>query len=177
MPRTSAFLAGTGAVGAAIGDYNSGRYNAQVARNNKVIAEQNASLAIDKGNAAIQQMRQRTAQTIGTERAMQGASGFDVNSGSNARTQADTARIGATDAATIAQNAARSAWGFQVQGQNDQAQAGLDMAKGINGGIQSLIGGGSNAADRWAKWQGAGLLPPTDGYTASITGNNNGIGD
>jgi hypothetical protein len=153
----SGVLGGIGSIGSAIGNYNSGQYNAQVARNNKVIAEQNAQLAIQKGNAAIGIARQRTAQTIGAERAGQGASGFDVNSGTSARVQSDTARIGAMDAQTIADNAARSAWGFQTQGANFQAQSSLDAATGTNQAISSLIGGGSNFASKWGKWQQAGV--------------------
>lgn len=156
-PGSSGVLGGIGAGMSAVASYASGQYNATVARNNQQIANQNADLAIFKGNAAEQQSRQRTAQTIGTERAVMGASGFDVNSGTNLRTQADTARIGAIDAQTIADNAARSAWGYRTQAGNFGAQADLDRAQGTFGAMQSLIGGGSNFADKWSKWTSQGV--------------------
>ena len=126
-----------------------GDYQAQVASNNQYIANQNADLAIFKGDQQVTQSQQRTAQTIGSERAGTGASGIDVNSASALRTQESTARIGSVDAQTIQQNAQRSAWGFQQQANMFGAQASSDKSSGSMGAIGTLIGGGADFASKW----------------------------
>lgn len=108
--------------------------------------------------------RQQTAQMIGTERAALSAGGVDTSSGSPVRLQSDTTKLGEQDALTIRNNAARTAYGFQTQGIDYQAQSGLDMMKAKNateggelGAFSSLIGGASSVADKWAHYKLAGV--------------------
>jgi hypothetical protein len=143
----------------ASGEQGAGAYQAQVARNNQTIANDNADLATFKGTQAVGISREKTAQMVGMDRAGSGANGVDVNSGSALRTQMDTARIGAMDAQTIQANAARSAWGYKVQAQDFGQEAVLDRAKGNQAAIASLIGGGANFADKWNKFRNTGAVP------------------
>lgn len=152
--------AGAGLQGAA--SLEAGGYRAQVARNNQVIADDNAQLATFRGQQAAEQSQLRTGQIEGAQRAGFGASGVDVNSGSAVRTQADTARIGSMDATTIMNNAKRSAWGFTQQGRDFGADAQLDTMTGVAGGVKSLVGGASDFASKWSQWQTAGV-PGTGG--------------
>lgn len=156
MPQSSQLLSAFGSGGSAAASAESGSYQAQVARNNQSIANSNADLAVIKGGQQVDISQQRTAQTIGAQRAGAGASGVDVNSGSPLRAQEDTARIGAMDAQTIQNNAARSAWGFKTQATNFGNEAAIDSAKGDQGAIASLIGGGANFADKWSKYKQQG---------------------
>ena len=152
--------AGAGLQGAA--SIESGMYRAQVARNNQVIANDNANFAVTRGNEQAMVSQLRTGQVEGAQRAGFGASGVDVNSGSALRTQQDTARVGEIDATTIRQNAQRSAWGYTNQGRNFAAEGGLDEMTGAAGAMRSLVGGASDFASKWSQWQTAGV-PGTGG--------------
>ena len=163
MPQTAAIANAFGSVTKAGAQYSSGQYNAAVARNNQSIANSNADLAVFKGQRESQISEERTAQTIGAERAGYGANGVLVNSPTAMRTQADTARIGAMDAQTIQQNAQRSAWGYKMQGQTYGEQAQLDQQEGTFGAMSSLIGGGSNFADKWNIFKNTGVVNPNPG--------------
>lgn len=156
MPQSSQLLSAFGSGTSAMAQYQSGAYTAQVARNNQVTANQNADLALFRGNEQASIAQQRTAQTIGMQRAGAGASGVDANSGSPVRAQEDTARIGAMDVETIRANAQRSAWGFRTQGENFANEAKMDEARGDMGAFASLIGGGSNFAEKWSKYKQQG---------------------
>lgn len=144
---------GAGMGMSAMSSYESGQYQAQVARNNQQIANQNADLALFKGNQMADISQQRTAQTIGQQRAGAGASGVDVNTGSPLRDQMDTARIGAMDVGTIRANAQRAAWGQNVAAENFANEGKLDEAKGDFGAIGSLIGNGQTFANKWQQYQ------------------------
>ena len=152
--------AGAGLQGAA--SLESGMYRAQVARNNQVIANENANFAVTRGNEQAMVSQLRTGQVEGAQRAGFGASGVDVNSGSALRTQQDTARVGEIDATTIANNAKRSAWGYTNQGRNFAAEGSLDEMTGAAGAMRSLVGGASDFASKWSQWQSAGV-PGTGG--------------
>lgn len=156
MPQSSQLLSAFGSGASAASNYESGSYQAQVARNNQVIGNSNADLATFRGNQEINNAQQRTVQMIGAQRAGAGASGVDVNSGSPLRAQEDTARLGAMDVQTIRDNAARSAWGFRTQAQNFGNEGKLDTARGDEGAFASLIGGGANFADKWSKYRQQG---------------------
>jgi hypothetical protein len=60
------------------------------------------------------------------------------------------------DVQTIKQNAARSAWGYQVQAENFGQEAKMDTAKGYEGLFSPLIGGAGQFADKRAKYQEQG---------------------
>lgn len=135
----------------------SGLYRAQVARNNQVIANENAQFATFRGQQGAEQSELRTGQIEGAQRAGFGASGVDVNSGSAVRTLSDTARIGEMDAATIMNNAKRSAWGYGQQSRDFGADSELDTMTGAAGAVRSLVGGASDFASKWSQWQTAGV--------------------
>lgn len=165
-------LAAVSAATSAYGAYEQGQaqseaanYQAQVAKNNQDIANQNAQFALQQGQQQEAAKREQTAQTISTERAFTAASGIDPNKGSPLRIQGDTAGLGALDASVISTNAARTAWGFQTQGMNFGAQAGLlqqqsssAAAAGNVGAFSSIIGGASSVANKWQIDKALGLL-------------------
>lgn len=131
------------------------------ARINANFANQAANDATSRGAYDSDLQRVKTAQNIGTQRAAQAANGGEVNSGSNAQLQEDTASLGELDALTIANNAAREAYGYKVQaltGNNNAAQLEANgksaqqnsilggVINGIGAGYQSTGGFGSFAA-------------------------------
>jgi len=100
-------------------------YNAQIAANNQLIAEQGASLdeqraaqAIEAGRVAEEQFRQKGEQLKGTQRAGFAASGVQVDTGSALDVAEDTAELTELDALTIRHNAALQAFDFNMEARN-----------------------------------------------------------
>ena len=153
----SAYAAYAALAAAAIGgvaSYQQGQYQAQVAENNAKIQQQNAKAAIEAGAVEEQNRRLQTAQQQGKIRAAIGASGVDPNFGSSLDLQSDAAKLGELDALTIRNNAARKAYGFQIQGLSDQATATLDRSASY----ASLLGGASSVGSKYQSFSAAGAF-------------------
>jgi len=140
-------------------------YQSAVALVNKQISDQNASYAIAAGETSAQQSGMQTRATIGTTRATQGAGGLDVNSGSNLNVRSSEAEVGAESAALIRSNAAKQAYGYEVEGLQYTAQsavykqAGSQSAlAGMIGAGSSLLGGAGSVASKWLGAQQAGIF-------------------
>lgn len=140
-------------------------YSAQVARNNDLLAKQYAKAELEKGQVAEDNKRQETAQRVAMVRAYGAANGLDVNSGTPLDLQADTARLGELDALTIRNNAARNAYGYEVQGINFQNSAKLDDSRGAYaqqagqlGMFSSIIGGASSVSGKWNGMKNSGAF-------------------
>lgn len=140
-------------------------YQAGVARNNQIIAEQYAQAETQKGQRLEDEKRQATAQREGAIRAAVGASGLETSSGSPLRLQEDTAKLGELDALTIRNNAERAAYGYRVQGLNYASQAQLDdmgsssaARSGALGAWSSIIGGASSVSGKWASFRQSGIF-------------------
>ena len=102
-------------------------YNAQLAANNQLIAEQNAGIeeqraaqAIEAGRVAEEQFRQKGEQLKGAQRAGFAASGVEVDTGSALDVAQDTAELTELDALTIRHNAALQAFDFNVSARNQR---------------------------------------------------------
>lgn len=162
---TAISLAAT-AVSAGIGAYSAyasaqarsqaSAYQAQVAANNATIASYNANAAVQTGNTQLQAEQEQAAQHQGMIRAVMGAGGLDLNSGSAFREQQGVAQVDQLNEATITSNAARSAWNYRNQGADYTAQSGLDTLQseqaseaGIIGGFSSLVSGAGSFANKW----------------------------
>lgn len=173
--------AGVGAGLSAYGTYEQGQaesqaaaYQAQVAQNNQLIANQNAQYALEQGQQQVAAKQQQTAQLIGTQRAAVASSGIDPNSGSAVRLQSDSAGLGALDASQISNNAARTAYGYQTQGMDFAAQASLLQSQSSNaaasgelGAFNSIVGGASSVASKWLTGNLQGLWPSYQSYQTS----------
>lgn len=169
---TSVAIAAVGAGVAAYGAVQQGKaasasadYQAQVARQNQQIADQNAQFALQQGEQQVNAKQQQTAETISAQRAITAAGGIDPNQGSSARIQGDTAALGALDAATIRNNAQRSAYGFQTQGMNFADNAALLSQQSSNassagalGAFSSIVGGASSVSSKWNTFQQQGAF-------------------
>jgi hypothetical protein len=100
-------------------------YQAQVARNNQIIAERNAQDAEKRGDIAEDKVRQRTAAVLGHQRAQLAGQGAALDEGSPLDIQGDTATLGEFDALTVRSNYQREAYNDRIQGMNYEAQARL----------------------------------------------------
>ena len=147
-----------GAVSTGMASQASGNYQAQVARNNVIIAEQNARFELEKGNVQAENQNYKTRALLGTQKAAQGASGIDVNSGSPLDVRTSAVELGHLDALTILNNASARAAGLRATGSNFTAEAGLDTMKASNAMSSSLIGGASSLSDKWLGYQQRGTF-------------------
>lgn len=132
------------------------RYSAQVAANNAIIANQNATFAAQEGEANAGAEGMKTRATAGAIKTNQAAGGIDVHSGSAVDTQASQAEIGQLNALTIRSNAARKAYGYQTEASSDTAQSQLDTSQAKNDRTAGVLKAGTTilgaAANPNANW-------------------------
>lgn len=105
---------------------NAYKYNAAVARQNAQAAKYDAGLAAESGTAQAAMVSLRNRQVYGQTKAQQASSGVDVNSGSAVDVRASEKELGVTDAYNARVAAVREAYGYQVKGANELAEANLD---------------------------------------------------
>jgi len=131
-------------------------YEAQVARNNAIIAQQNADRAAAAGRAQAEATSQKGAAEVARIKAAQAASGIDVNTGSSTDVQASARSLNQLDTETVLNNAQVQAYGYRSQAQNFRSQADLYAMGGRAAQTASLLeaGGGllSNASALGFKW-------------------------
>jgi hypothetical protein len=172
MAAASLAMAAVGTASSAIGQAQQGaasagmaNYQAQVARNNQMVAEWNAQRALQQGQVDEQNQRFKTAAVLGSQRAALASQGGDVNSGSPLDIQADTARAGEYDAQTIGNNAALKAYGYRVQATNNAADAGrydlqaADTMANLPYSVgSSLLGGASSLGAKYLDYKKQGYF-------------------
>lgn len=163
-------------------------YQAQVSRNNAIIAEQQAQRT---EAAAAQQATAKSmevAARVGRVKAAQAASGIDVNTGTAVDVQAGTRLMGKLDTDTLFSNKMLEAYGYRTRGADYTTQAGLDdyrsrtaygrMGDAVTSGY--LKAGGtllSSASSLPLKWSGGTTLGAgTSGYTGTVQGSGGDYG-
>lgn len=127
-----------------------GAFQAAMAEQNAGYKEAAAQDAIKRGDVQADQYRRQVGQLIGSQRAGFAANGVDVNSGTAADIQDDTAAFGEFDALTIANNAAREAWGYRVGAQNDLMNGRMAQSNAKSAATGSILGGVGSAFGSFA---------------------------
>lgn len=124
-----------------------GTYDQSIADTNAKIAGLQEKQTLEAGDLSASRTNLKTQQTTGAMRAAQGASGTDVNTGSNvlARQSADFA--GKIDELTIRNNAMREAWGFKTQAISDTFQGQFAKMTATSQSEQTLLTGGLQAIE------------------------------
>ncbi len=161
-------MAGSGAQGllGAFGNMMKGdadasayKYQAGVARMNEQIAKGNADYSRHVGEIQAQQEGMKTAQGIGETKAKQAGSGVAIDSGSSKAVTDTQLEVGQYDQSMIRSNAARKAYGFEVEAASEEVKARMaDAASknaksaGILGAASSLISAGSSVASKWLQY-------------------------
>ncbi len=114
----------------AIGQFQQGRqssaearFRSQIASNNAIIAGQNAEIALEKGRADIRDKRRETRQRIGSQKAQLAAQGFSISEGTSIDILGDTAALGELDVLRIEADAENRARNFEVQAQGFESEA------------------------------------------------------
>jgi len=119
---------------------------AEIDKKNQEIADRKAGEIIEAGAEAANDYREKTRQTVGSQRAILGASGVDVDSRSVLNAQLEALAFGEQDALTIVENAEKQARDMREQGAQFGAQADLALAARPSVGLATLAGGVSQLA-------------------------------
>lgn len=139
-------------------------YQAQVARNNAIIARQNADYASAAGaaKAQAQDFKNRAAQA--ELLTAQAASGIDIASPSSTDIRSSQADIGRLDTETIYSNAQQTVRSEEQKSQNYTSAAGLYESQAANAktaglisGFGSLVGTATSFGDKWLRYQNVGM--------------------
>ena len=150
----------------------SAEYSAGVAQRNQDMATEQAASVKRQGYDDAQRQRLKAAGIIGTQRAIAGASGVTVDTGSNLDLTMETAEKGELDALAIQQQSLDKAHNLQIQGWNSgqQAQAYAWQADNIDptaGMVGTALGGLAKAGSNF----GSGLWGGKSGnWGSALTG-------
>jgi hypothetical protein len=131
---------------------------AQLSDYNAGVAKLQAADALSRGADDEARFRDQVRGVIGAQRAGFAAGNIDVGFGSAVDVQADAATLGELDALTIRTNAAREAWGYQVneidlkkrgeilrkEGKNAAAAGRAQATAAYIGGAGTLLGSAGN---------------------------------
>jgi hypothetical protein len=141
-----------GSVVSGIGQKQVLDYQGQVADQNARMSEDQARDSIQNTNLEAQRRYRELAQTKGQQVAAMAANGVDLNFGSAADVQKDTAAIGAEDIAQLYKGSNERTRGFEINAFNYRAQAAGDRARGqgaltegLFGGLSTALGGAASA--------------------------------
>lgn len=126
-----------------------GGANAALARANAAVAGVEGQSAVQSGAENAELYRQHLNQTLGKQAAQIGGANVTM-SGSALRSLSTTSELGAQDISRIQLNAARKAWGFDVQQTGDLERAKWDKQAGLEQGLGALITSGSRAYGQWS---------------------------
>lgn len=129
---------------------------AQVARNNEMIAGWQAEDALARGDRQASEVRMKSRQLKGRQRATMAANGIDLGTGSALEILTDTDYFGEIDANTVKDNASKEAWALRNQARGFSYEA--SMAKARAGAESPLLAAGTSlltsagrVSDRWYK--------------------------
>lgn len=145
-----------GSISSGISNQKMYDYQSSIATLNQHIDEQNAEFARQTGEQDSAQYGFKAGQRMGKITTAQASSGFDVRSGSNAQVRSSQQHLDQLDIDVIRSNAAKTAYGYELQGAAAGAQASLykmagdnAMSAGIIGAGSSLLGTAGSVSSEW----------------------------
>ena len=170
----------------AFGDITSGnaqsamyKYQSGIALMNQQINKQNADYERQVGEVQAQQSGIKTREQIGTIKSVQSGSNVDINSGSAAGVRESQSEVGLQDQAIIRSNAARRAYGYEVEAAQNKAQSDIyqmsaakSKTSGIIGALGSILGTAGSVAGKWLDANRTGIGSSSDGYYGSSPETN-----
>jgi len=108
-------------------------YLADVSRINQRISKENASYERDRGEVMAGEAGMEARANLGAAKAAQASSGIDIGSGSASRVRESMIEIGSFNQAMIRSNAAKVAYGYEVEATQAEAQAAIhDMQSDLD---------------------------------------------
>ncbi len=165
-------ISAIGTISGGIANRNAASYQAAIANNNKIIAEQNAVRAEQAGNVQAEATSRKGAAQVAGIKVGQAASGLNVNKGTPVEVQAGQRETNQLDTETVLNNAQLHAYGYRTQATNFEAESKLDKAKADAAVPASVLsaGGGllSSASSIGMKWNG-----PSSAGSGDSSGTSN----
>lgn len=160
LTAVSGLVGAAGAYQASSAQKASANAQATIARNNAQVGQWQAQDALKRGDEAVSGANRKTDQILGRQRAAMASNGLDLSTGSTANILEDSQVFGEIDAATIRNNAARAAWGYEVGQSNSLATASMyqsqaDQVKPAMSAGTSLLNTGTQLAGQWYQVKGA----------------------
>ena len=166
-PEIALGLSAASTVMGAVGSIQSGRaasrqaeYQAQVARNNAKIAQQDAEYSAAAGEVAAQGQDFKNRATLGAIKAAQAASGISVDSPSLQDVYEGSAQVLRLDTQTLANNYALRTRAYQTRATNFLAESALQEEKASDATTASylntagtLTSGAASFAEKWNKYK------------------------
>ena len=123
----------------AYSQYQSGKFNQEVANENAKQMDAAAQDAHVRGGIEANRHRQMAKRFISSQNATLAANGLDISSGSALAQTTDTAALGEMDARTSYLNAQREAYGYSVGAANARTQGSAARAQGNNAALGTLL--------------------------------------
>jgi hypothetical protein len=144
-------------------EYTAGQSEAKVADANAQLAERGAADALQRGAAEAGGARAKGDAVASEQKVALAANGVDVSSGSAPNLFATTSSAAELDALTARNNAAKRAWGYDVEAESQRVRATMARRRSVLGplgtalgtagsiaGMKSLGGGGAPSASDWS---------------------------
>ena len=151
-------------------------YQAGIALDNQQIEQQNAGYALQQGEQQAAQSGMQTRTQVGAIKAAQGASGLDVNKGTQPMVPAGQEQIGQINQATIRSNANKAAFDYDVSAFQYGAQATVDQYAAANAGSaagiaqeSSILGTAAGVSSKWLGFEQSGALPSASSIGTGIS--------
>jgi hypothetical protein len=139
--------------GSVLANFGSTMYQAQVAKNNSKIADQNAQSASDAAQAEQVRSDRESAELEGQQLAIQSASGLNLMGRTSVAVRDSSHAVGREAAVDIQKAGASEARGFQQQAANFRGQAKMlkikaaqDLTKDAAKAYASMAGGSSSTS-------------------------------
>ena len=173
---------------AGIANYDAATYNAQVAANNAVVANQNADYSIAAGEAKAADVSMKGAENVAKIKNAIATSGVDVNKGSAADVAASAREVNQLSTERTLSDAELTAYGYRTQATNFQAEQGLENLKAAGAlqgagyaatgaelaGDAGLLSGISGVASKWTTGSGAPNFGSGGGVSPAVQNYNSG---
>jgi len=164
MTAAGGIMSGLGANEAGQANADAYRYKAGVALLNKQVADQNASWATQVGAIKGEEAGLEAGQNIANTKVAQAVGNIDTQTGSAATVRATQTQTAQFDQNVISWDAAKTAYGYEVKGASDTAEAALDTSAaeqsetaGTINMATSFLNAGGSVASKWLQGKQAGM--------------------
>lgn len=128
-------------------------YQAGVAQMNQKVALENARYSREVGERKAEVSGMQTRAQIGATKARQAASGFSVEGESASDVRESEHMLGQFEQATIRSDAAKAAYGHEIEALNYEAESNMYKTASKTTKIASFIGAASSVSDKWLQYK------------------------
>lgn len=147
-------------------------YKAGIAEMNRRLKLQDADYARWAGDYEAETAGMRTGQAVGLAKAKQAGSGLEVDFGSPSTVRDSILEIGQFDQSMIRHNAARRAYGFEIEAANAEAEREINKMSSASSRRAAMFArqGASEAAESAEAAGNLGMMKSLIGTAGSVAG-------